>query len=85
MEPNKPNKAGWLSSLSPKIIKDGGSIVTSPMDISSLLNNLFISKVEKICNEIENIMGDPLFTLRTVMNRWRKSSKLLVFKFKDVS
>ena len=77
--------AGWVKSLSPKIISENGVCYTNPTDIANQLNNYFISKVTKIVSELEVRKGDPTKLLRNLWNKWRDKDRVEIFKFKPVT
>ena len=60
--------AGWVKSLSPKVISENGKCYTNHTDIANQLNRFFISKVTKIVSELEVRNGDPSKLLRNLWN-----------------
>ena len=54
------NRVCWSSPSAPTILKIGDNeFTTSPSKMASALNNFFVSKVEKICEELKNCDIDP--------------------------
>ena len=64
----------WVSSASPNKLHHEGKIVTSPAKLAEIMNNFFVSKIEKIRQNIPAPIEDPLKTLKYIMKN--KDSKL---------
>ena len=53
----------WVSSASPNKLHHEGKIVTSPAKFAEIMNNFFVSKIEKIRQNIPAPIEEPLKTL----------------------
>ena len=63
------NRACWSSPSAPTILKIGDiEFTTSPSKMASALNNFFVSKVEKIFDELKNYDLDPTQNLKSIVN-----------------
>ena len=57
----------WCSSGSPTKLYYLGQIVTSPSKLAEIMNNFFVDKVTKICQELPIRTEDPLKTLKEIV------------------
>ena len=67
---------GWCSSGSPSKLYHAGQIITSPARLAEIMNNFFISKVEKIRENLPLATDDPLKTLKHIMKGNKSEFKL---------
>ena len=63
---------GWCSSGSPSKLYHEGQIVTSPARLADIMNKFFISKVDKIRENLPMAAEDPLKTLKHMMKDKKK-------------
>ena len=73
---NVKNWLGWSSGGPPTKLVDNGKVYTKPKDISSILNNFFVTKVRKLRQNIPPSPGDPLALLRRLMKNQKCTMRL---------
>ena len=77
--------AGWIKSLSPKVIKIDEKYFSNSKDIANLLNKYFISKVTDIVDELKVINSDPTRVLRKLWDKWKYKNSVQMFEFQSVN
>ena len=56
---------GKLSNVPPTLLSYGGSVVTSPLKIASIMNQFYIDKVNMICDSLPAATVNPLAAFQT--------------------
>ena len=77
-------RAGWVKSLTPKILSIDGVSYTKPQDLANHLNDYFVQKIEKIKQNLGAPTQDPLLTLKAAMGKWQKCGTISSFDFKPI-
>ena len=78
--------ARWAISLSPTKFTTENGLVTDPKQMADMLNEYFCSKIQNICNELENrTLSDPLILFRENFNRWTGKQNVEIFELKEVT